>query len=121
MITARTIATGTVSHRAIVVHKSHGPSVLTFTMDCGPRMAGRRERPSSVRLTVRSYRADHRELVDRLKAGVTVRVGGLPTATTWSESSHPIEGMDSRVWASPAVVIDEDDAAGVIEILEGGE
>jgi hypothetical protein len=29
--------------------------------------------------------------------------------------------MDSRVWASPAVVIDEDDNAGVIEILEGGE
>ena len=109
-VTARTMATGTICHDAIIVDKSDGPSYVTFTMVVGYHDKGNGKKPHQVRVTVRSYRADHKRMLGLLRMGTEV--------TTEGRAHADCRGDDhGRVWATAMVAIDEDDRAGKLEVV----
>ena len=117
----RTTAVGIVTHPAIVIRGYDGaPDVVTFTMDCGDRGVDRLGKVSHVRVTVRSYRPEHIDMVDSMRPRAIVRVEGLASATVYTERRRigsEMEERNPRVWASPVIVIDQQDTDGVLEVV----
>lgn len=103
MTTFKGIATarivGMVMEPPRVIRKSNGPPSIMIYVTSGMHTPPG-GKPHECRHVIRSYRAEHVALADRIQRGDIVGAEGRSAATTYADASD-------RVWASSMVVIDE--------------
>jgi hypothetical protein len=104
MTTFKGIATarivGMVMEPPRVIHKSNGPPSIMIYVTSGIHTPPG-GRAHECRHVIRSYRAEHVALADRIERGDIVEATGRLAATTYTDASD-------RVWATGMVVIDQD-------------
>jgi hypothetical protein len=83
-----------------VVRKSNGPDSIMVYVTSGMHTPPG-GRAHECRHVIRSYRAEHVALADRIQRGDIVEATGRLAATTYTDASD-------RVWATGMVVIDQD-------------
>jgi hypothetical protein len=83
-----------------VVRKSNGPPSIMIYVTSGIHTPPG-GKPHECRHVIRSYRAEHVAIADRIDRGNIVEATGRLAATSYTDASD-------RVWATGMVVIDQD-------------